>query len=236
MHRAFFVAAGSSPPAEAVSADAAIVFGSPADARAIVGSLTASTRHPRIAGSASLLSEARGFRPPPGTTACYTYTWAGWARPIPRVGRFIDRITDVFGDPPEGFEQEGYDAIRSVALALGRSDGRGGDALIGALEGIDQAFSSFPVTLGPDDHLFLPRDELGLFAVPGPGEDLDPWQAPGAVDWRALMRTFTIDGQRDNLLDRDRRVFFPTWKAPQPGPPFWKSRYGIVTRSSDQLH
>jgi hypothetical protein len=50
------------------------------------------------------------------------------------------------------------------------------------------------------------------------------------------MRTFTYDGERNNLLDRDRPVFFPGWEAPQPGPKYWKSRYGITTRSSDPLH
>ncbi|HJP66496.1 MAG TPA: ABC transporter substrate-binding protein, partial [Actinomycetota bacterium] len=157
-------------PATAEQADAAVVFGSPGDSAAIVRSLTSSGPGPRVAGGQSLLADSEA--PPPGTTACYTYTWAGWAEPIPRVGRFIHHVTQAFGHPPVGFGQEGYDAVRVLALALERTEGRGGNALVTALETTHKTFSSFPVDLGPDDHLFLPRDELGLFAVPGPTEKL----------------------------------------------------------------
>jgi ABC-type branched-subunit amino acid transport system substrate-binding protein len=229
---------GASPPAGPASeAGAAIVFGSAFDVHGIVGALATSNHPPRIAANQSLLVSALGAaEPPAGTTACYTYTWAGWSEPIARVGGFIDRFTQAFGHAPVGFEQEGYDAVRTLAYALGKTGGRGGNDLVTALEGVHRTFSSFPVDLGPDDHLFLPRDELGLFAVPGPNEKLDPWQESGPVNWRVLMRTFTSDGERDNFLDRDRPVFFPGWKATQPGPEYWRSRYGIVTRPSDELH
>jgi hypothetical protein len=192
-----------------------------------------------VVSSADLLAEAAGFDPvPAGTTASYTYTWAGWAEAIPRVGRFIRRFQAAFGHPPMGFEQEGYDAVRAVALGLQRDHGRGGPSLVSALETIKEtSFSSFPIDLGPDDHLFLPRDELGLFAVPGPRERLDPWQSRTDSNlWRPVMRTFTYDGQRDNILDQDRRVFFPFWRKNQPGPKYWRSRYGIRTTPKDPLH
>jgi ABC-type branched-subunit amino acid transport system substrate-binding protein len=218
--------------------DAVVVFGSPEDSAAIVATLRGFDRPPRIAGSASLLDlQPATLAAPPGTTACYTYTWAGWARPIPRVRRFLTGAETTLGHPPTGLEQEGYDAIRTLALALGKTKGKGGPALVGALEGVhDQNFSSFPVDLGPDDHTFLPRDELGLFSVAGPGERLDPWQQGEDEPWRALMRTFTYDGKRTDILDRDKRVFFPFWGKDQPGPEYWRSRYGIVTRPRDTLH
>jgi len=92
------------------------------------------------------------------------------------------------------------------------------------------------VDFGPDDHVFAPRDELGLFAVAGPKERLDPWEVAGTDPWRPVMRTFTYDGRRTSVLDMDRKVFFPFWGKDQPGPVYWRSRYGIVTRPNDPLH
>jgi branched-chain amino acid transport system substrate-binding protein len=228
----------NAPKQPASRSDAVIAFGSPSDLAGEVGSVQAGN-HPRLVGSFGLLAPVGGFDPPPaGTTACYTYTWAGWANPIPRVGRFVDRFEAMFGHPPIGLEQEGYDAVRALALGLERDGGKGGSKLVGALESIKEtSFSSFPIDLGPDDHLFLPRDELGLFAVPGPHERLDPWQDRGDPNlWRPVMRTFTYDGERDNIIDQDRPVFFPGWKKNQPGPYYWESRYGIVSRPKDPLH
>jgi hypothetical protein len=84
--------------------------------------------------------------------------------------------------------------------------------------------------------MFLARDELGLFAVAGPKERLDPWEVAGTDPWRPVMRTFTYDGTRTNVLDMDRKVFFPFWGKDQPGPEYWRSRYGIATRPRDPLH
>jgi ABC-type branched-subunit amino acid transport system substrate-binding protein len=227
----------------AARADAAVVFGPPGISvelsNAIEEVATEPGLRPRIVGPASLLVDSGGLAPPePGTTACYAYTWAGWADPIPRVGSFRGRFRAAFGRDPSGLEQEGYDAVRVLAEALARTGGRGGSRLTAALENTrNRTFSGFPIDLGPDDHVFLPRDELGLFAVAGPDERVDPWQVPGSRPWRALMRTFTYDGERTNVLDRDRRVFFPFWRKNQPGPKFFRSRYGIRSRASrDPLH
>jgi ABC-type branched-subunit amino acid transport system substrate-binding protein len=229
----------SPPPMPAARADAAIVFGLPHDVRGAVASLRTGSHPPRIVGGSSLLASVPGFDPlTSGTTACSTYTWAGWARLIPRVGEFAKMFESALGRLPSGFEQEGYDAVQALALALRRDGVRGGSKLTAALEGIHgRAFSSFPVDLGPDDHLFLPRDELGLFAVPGPREKLDPWQHRGDGElWRPVMRTFTYDGTRSNVLDRDKRLFFPFWRKNRPAPAYWRSRFGITSRPNDRLH
>lgn len=236
--------AGQDPPPAAITragrADAVIDFGAPSDSVLLARALAAiRPRRPQVVGSAALLeAAAAGARPVPGSIACYTYTWAGWAQPIDRVAAFRRSFQQVIGKPPAGLEQEGYDAVRVLALALKRTDGRGGSVLTRTLESVvrDRVFSSFPVDLGPDDHEFLPRDELGLFAVAGPKEPLDPWEAPGSIPWRPVMRTFTSDGKRTNVLDMDRPVFFPFWTKDQPGPQYWRSRYGIVSRSDDPLH
>jgi branched-chain amino acid transport system substrate-binding protein len=222
----------------ASKSDAAITFGSPSDIGGEVGAVRTGG-HPQVVSSFDLLAPAAGFEPPPaGTTACYTYTWAGWANPIPRVARFVKGFQAMFGHPPVGLEQEGYDAVRALALGLERDGGKGGSTLTSALETIKEtSFSSFPIDLGPDDHIFLPRDELGLFAVPGPDERLDPWQHRSDPNlWRPIMRTFTYDGERDNIIEQDRPVFFPDWEKNQPGPYYWESRYGIVSRPKDPLH
>ncbi|MGH2573174.1 MAG: ABC transporter substrate-binding protein [Actinomycetota bacterium] len=226
----------------AARADWAVAFGPQVDALEVVNAIEeAAEAKPGITGPAALLiSHPALADPEPGTSACYTYTWAGWADPIPRVGRFRRRFERFAGRLPQGLEQEGYDAIRALVVALRKTGGRGGDELRKQLEQIKgRLFSGFPVDLGPDDHVFPPRDELGLFAVAGPDERLDPWQAPPTATkgvWRAVMRTFTYDGQRTNVLDRDRRVFFPFWNKRVPAPGYWRSRFGIVTRPRDPLH
>jgi branched-chain amino acid transport system substrate-binding protein len=220
----------------ATNADAVVGFGAPSDVHRLVDGLVATDHPPLVSAAESLLAPTEvpsAFE----ATACYTYTWAGWARPIPRVGGFIRAFTAFAGHPPAGFEQEGFDAVRILARGLAATHERGGRDLIEALEAMGEVtYSSFPILFGPDDHLFLPRDELGLFAFVSPEERLDPWQPKDAFAWRPIMRTFTYDGQRDNVLDRDRRVFFPFWRKNQPGPYYWSSRYGITSRPSDPLH
>jgi ABC-type branched-subunit amino acid transport system substrate-binding protein len=236
-------AAGAPPPDAAISraghADAVIVYGSGPDSMVLAEALATAAPHaPRVAGGSGLL-QLQPDSPviSPGTVACYSYTWAGWAEPIHRVAAFQSAFQAMWQRPPRALEQEGYDAVRALALGLDDTGGKGGSRLTLALERIQgAAFSSFPIDLGPDDHMFLPRDQLGLFAIAGPTERLDPWQIRGSEPWRPLMRTFTSDGTRDNILDRDRRAFFPFWRRNRPGPEYWRSRYGIVTRPKDHLH
>lgn len=176
--------------------------------------------------------------PPPGTVAVGPYTWASWAEPIPRVRRFRSRFERAAGRLPSAAEQEGYDVIRALADALEETGGGGGPRLIRALESFHRrapAYSSLPVALSPDDHLFPNELQLGLFAVTGPHRDTDPWVE--GLPWRPLIRTFTYDGRRTLFLERDRRVFFPFWREGRPSPAFPRSRYGIVTRAvEDPLH
>lgn len=218
--------------------DAAAYFGEPGLGGRVAGAIRRMDDPPQLATSSHGLLEAvaSGGRLPPGTVAPYPYTWAGWAEPLRRVATFRDLSRRVLGHPPRGFEQEGYDAVRLLADALRASDGHGGDPLIRALEAFDEElYSSLPIGLGPDDHLFYSDRQLGLFAVAGPGEDAEPW-APGWAPWRPLMRTFTVNGERTTIIDRDKDVFFPGWRPKEPAPDFWTSRYGIVTRRGDPLH
>jgi hypothetical protein len=172
----------------------------------------------------------------PGSVVCLPYTWAGWADMLPRVHRFRERFEGTFGRPPSGFEQEGYDAVRAVVEALDRTGGEGGEALVRALEGFrDETYASLPIRLGPDDHVLAEESQLGLFAVAdGP---VPAGETQGELPWRPIIRTFTTDGKRVNLLDRDKKVFFPAWHRRKPSPNYWTSRFGIVTRpDEDPLH
>jgi hypothetical protein len=149
------------------------------------------------------------------------------------VHRFRGRFAARFGREPSGLEQEGYDAVRAVVDGLAMADGRCGDALVRALESFrEETYSSTPIRLGPDDHVFAEESHLGLFVVsrpgePAPGEDIDP------VPWRPLMRTFTTNGTRVNLAEPDVRTFFPNWRPMRPRPNYWRSEYGIVTRPGE---
>lgn len=175
---------------------------------------------------------------PPGTVAPGTYAWAPWARPIPRVREFRDAFEEAHGRPPVGAEQEGYDAIRLLVRALEETEGRGGNRLVRALEGNrpkGPAISGLPLVLGPDDHTMTDETWVGLFAVAGPDEEAEPWLR--GVPWRPIIRTFTYDGERTVLHERDRRVFFPSWRRNRPSPKFHRSRWGIATRAGrDPLH
>jgi hypothetical protein len=211
--------------------------GGPAEAAlAVVRITSAAGSADRQALSSEALLVSDGL--PPGTVTCHPYTWAGWADMIPRVHRFRERFVAHFGREPAGFEQEGYDAVRAVSEALDRTGGQGGDALVRALEGFrDETYSSLPIRLGPDDHVLAEESQLGLFAVAGPDEQPWPGEALAETPWRPVMRTFTTDGQKVNLLDADKRVFFPGWRRQKPSPRYWKSRFGIVTRpDEDPLH
>jgi ABC-type branched-subunit amino acid transport system substrate-binding protein len=222
--------------AKAKGAAAVIAYGATPDLGRVVQSLAGLRKPPRIAGPASLLSSAP--RPPPGTVACYTYTWAGWSQPIPRVGVFRTAFATMTGRGATGMEQEGYEAVRLLSWGLRRTGAAGGTELVGQFEQAKGLlFSSFPIDLGPDDHVLPPRDQLGLFAVAGRDEKVDAWQIHGTEPWRAVMRTFTYDGQRTSVLDVDRTVFFPWWTKYLPGPHYWRSIYGIATRPKDDpLH
>lgn len=191
-------------------------------------------------GQLALSSDALAAteRVPAGTVACAHYTWAGWADMIPRVHEFRERFAAEFGRQPLGPEQDGYEAFRAIGEALNLTEGRGGDALVRALESFrEETYSSIPIRLGPDDHVLAEQSQLGLFAVAGPDETQATGEAVGAVPWRALMRTFTTNGERVNLLDMDKRVFFPGWRPREPSPNYWRSRFGIVTRpDEDPLH
>jgi ABC-type branched-subunit amino acid transport system substrate-binding protein len=237
-HVAFESRGPRAPVLEAASgADALVFAGSAGTAARIARGLARRRQAPQLLAASDALSpEFAAAGPAPGTVAPYPYTWAGWAQPIPRVRAFRLRFREEYGRTPVGHEQEGYDAVRALIDALAETRGRTGPRLVRALESLPwRPYSSLPVELGPDDHVFLGEHELGLFAVPGPEEEAERWVGP-RTPWRPIMRTFTPDLERTGVLDRDKRVFFPWWRKNRPAPKYWTSRFGIVTRPGDPLH
>lgn len=219
--------------------DSVVFVGGPTEAAGLSRGLSRLGDPPQLALSADALDVSFASEPPmPGTVACYTYAWSGWADMLPRVNRFRERFSDAVGHYPASFEQEGYDALRILAQALIRTGGEGGFRLVRALESFrDETYSSVPVRLGPDDHVLAEESHLGLFAIEEPLDAaLPPGEASSALPWRPIMRTFTTDGEKVNLLDRDKRIFFPFWRPKRPTPKYWRSEYGIVSRPSDPLH
>jgi ABC-type branched-subunit amino acid transport system substrate-binding protein len=219
-------------------ADALVFLGGSTTAARLARALAGQEAAPQfVVSSDALTPEFAAAHPPPGTVAPYPYTWAGWAQPIPRVGAFRNRFREQFDRLPAGHEQEGYDAVQALVASLRRTRGRGGPRLVRALEALPwRPYSSLPVQLGPDDHVFLGQHEVGLFAVPGRDERAERWVGT-RNPWRPIMRTFTPDLERTGILDRDKRVFFPRWRENRPAPNYWKARFGIVTRPRrDPLH
>lgn len=230
-------AAGTQPTApEAANADALIAFTERGTARSLARGYAEGPGAPQLALAAPAYGTASL---PAGTVAPATYAWAGWADPIPRVGHFRARLERAAGHPPEGFEQEGYDAVRLLAAALDHTGGESGEALLRALESNrpqGPTHAELPLVLGPDDHTTTDETYLGIFAVAAPGEEPEPW-VPDDRPWRPIIRTFTSDGERTIFHERDRRVFFPFWRKDRPSPKYFRSRYGITSRAAaDPLH
>jgi hypothetical protein len=218
---------GLQAPSAVADADAVIVPG-PADRVATMVEQIADMPDPPLI---ALSAEGLGIetRLPTGTVAPYHYAWSGWAEPISRVARFRERFERRLGHLPEALQQEGYDAVRLLADALERTGGRGGEALIDALEEVtDATYSSLPLRLGPDDHVLLPQGQLGVFAVSAPGTEA-PGESLVSNRWRPVMRTFTYNGERVTIVRRDLRVFFPSWRHPAPTPEYQRSRLGITS-------
>ena len=217
-------------------AEPAIPEGSPVVVLGDTGQAPFGTPSPQILSTDELLSSPPADAPAPGTVVVSAYAWSGWAEPLPRVRRFRDAFRTEFGRLPVGTEQHAYDALHVLALSLADTQGRRGQHLIDRLEQVKHRFVSFmPVRLGPDDHTFYDDWTLGVFAVAGPSEEVEPWMQ-GTTPWRPVMRSFTADEERVTIWERDLRPFFPRWRRPAPSPKYWWSRLGIVTRHGDPLH
>ena len=213
--------------------DAVVAISSPETVSRALERLAVADASPRLVIGPAALGTAQF---PPGTGVVYPYTWAGWADMLPRVQEFRAAFRAANDRDPSALEQEGYDVVMALADALERTGGTGGEALVGALEAFrEETYSALPIRLGPDDHVLAEQSHLGVLAVTDPA-GAPPGEAFGPVPWRPVMRTFTTDGEKVNLWDPDKRIFFPFWHRKRPTPKYWRSEFGIVTRADDPVH
>lgn len=181
---------------------------------------------PQIAGFSSLLAH----EPVLGSVAGGDY-----ARPaqsdgrIQRVEDFRKEFRDIYKREPSGDEIYGYEAVHLLAEAAKRSgagarlDKAARIKLLEELERFDRVrFAQLPISLGPDDHVIAERDVLGLYCFEG-------------GRWLHLMRTFTSDLERTNLLEEDWASYFDGAVPGGEAPFFHQAKGGVTTDRSDDL-
>lgn len=182
---------------------------------------------PQLAGFDSLfsISEMR-----PGTVAAGEY-----GRPvrhvdsIPAIKSFVDEFEKANVPTLEGKESVAYDAVKFLAESVKRAGANDHEKVVQALEGFDRVrFARLPVSFSPTDHVAPERDHLGLWAVPTPDASKEPWFL--------LMRTFTSDLERTNILEEDWPSFFDGTTPGGEAPFFHQAKRGIVSDKSDDLH
>ncbi|MGH2706375.1 MAG: ABC transporter substrate-binding protein [Actinomycetota bacterium] len=210
--------------------DAVVVEGPPAF-RAAVTALLASRPYagragihdgwrPQLAGFAPVLDEIPTRE---GTVAVSDYAGLGAGQRLPGVRAFRDAYRARWGEAPPGSAVAGYDAVRAVAEAVRRAGPERRDIITG-LETFDRVrFGRLPISLGPDDHLFSERDVLGL------------WGKEGDSGWLPVMRTFTSDLERTDILEDDWPSFFEGTVPGGEAPFFRAATYGITSDAGDDL-
>lgn len=182
---------------------------------------------PQPAGFDSLLWAETSA--PPGAVASSDYAQPlEGAEAMPEVRRFREGFIDEFGEQPTGPEVLAYDAVRILFAAAAKAGSVGRAEVVEALEGLDKVrFGRLSISFGPDDRVVPERDVLGLWASTGD---------PGSVSWAHLMRTFTSDLQRTNILEEDWANFFEGTTPGGEAPFFHAALSGIRTAREDDLH
>lgn len=218
--------------------EAVVVEGSPSFVEEVAGALSSAHGYlgrrrihdgwrPQIAGFESMLAMG-GEAWAPGVVAAGDY-----ARPslggevIPAVARFREAFRSEYRRDPSGEEVRGYDAVHLIAEAVRRAGTTDRQKATEALEGFDRVrFGNLPVSFGPDDHVAPERDVLGLWTLA---------PEPSRNSWSQLMRTFTSDLQRTNILEDDWPAYFEGTTPGGEAPFYYEAKSGVVTRPEDDL-
>lgn len=117
-------------------------------------------------------------------------------------------------------EIEAYEAVHLLTSSKGPDRA----AVMDAVEKIDRKkIAHLPISLGPDDHVIAERDHLGIWVNDG-------------HQYKPIMRTFTSDLQKTDVVEEDWPFFFPGADPRGEAPFFYASRYGIVSDRSDDAH
>lgn len=173
---------------------------------------------PQVAGFESLLGIGDLA---PGSVATSDYAWPSPAAAMmERVGNFRETFRARFGDYPGLEASAGYEAAKTLMSAIqpGPQPNRS------SLQSLDRSLHSrIPVSLSPTDQVLPERDVLGLFAR-GSGDA-----------WEHLMRTFTSDLERTNILEEDWATFFDGTTPGGEAPFYRQAKTGVVSDAGDDL-
>jgi ABC-type branched-subunit amino acid transport system substrate-binding protein len=175
--------------------------------------------------------------PVAGTVAADSYARGVHYLPVPAFEAFEDRFVDWWGEEPLGWEVRAYQAVQMIGWAQLRTDG-GADVAV-ALQRLRGArFGGLDITLGPDDHTAVEQTTIGLWTVPRPGISVsERGRLPDSLPWVPLARTFSIDGERTDVLPEDwDDLFRGETRRDRPSPKFDRMRFGVTTPRSDPIH
>ena len=213
--------------------EAVLVHGSgPFRSRAI----KALSQPPRLYGGKPRIAD--GWRPQPaffeqqplpegaaaGAVAAGDYTGFLDETPVERPALFKKAFRARYKRNPSGIELSAYDCVYVLAEAVKRAGGLDRGKLLGELERFDRVrFGRLPISLGPDDHVVAERDVLGLWAA-------------GKGSWQPLMRTFTSDLERTNVLEEDWPAFFDDTTPGGEAPFYHQAKSGITSDKGDPLN
>ncbi|MCA1839023.1 MAG: ABC transporter substrate-binding protein [Actinomycetota bacterium] len=141
------------------------------------------------------------------------------------VAAFRAAFRKRFHASPTADEVDAYDATMVLADSFAKAGLRTDRSLlIAQFEQVDRSrYGHLRFSFGLSDHVMAERDLQGLWSPSGAQLDL-------------LMKTFTADLQRTNILDEDWMYFF-SGSTPGGEAPFYNTaRSGILSDASDDLH
>jgi ABC-type branched-subunit amino acid transport system substrate-binding protein len=169
---------------------------------------------------------------PVGMVASDTYARGAHYLPVPSFERFEESFEAWWAAIPTGWELRAYDAVQAIGWAAAQASE--GDDLALAMETLeDKRFGGLPVTFGPDDHTAVDETTVGLWTLPPVA--IDESDSP-RLEWVALARGFTINGQRTTILPEDWRHLFRNPPPPRaPAPRFSKMDFGVTTSRNDPI-
>ncbi|MGH2772919.1 MAG: ABC transporter substrate-binding protein [Actinomycetota bacterium] len=191
---------------------------------------------PRLYGGKPRIAD--GWRPQPaffeeqlgaegvmaGAVAAGDYAGFLAGTPVERPARFNQAFRARYKRDPSGIELSASDCVYVLAEAIKRAGGLDRPKLLEELEGFDRVrFGRLPISLGPDDHVVAERDVLGLWAA-------------GKGTWRPVMRTFTSDLERTNVLEEDWSAFFDGTTPGGEAPFYHQAKSGITSDKGDPLN
>jgi hypothetical protein len=174
---------------------------------------------------------------PPGSVAADSYARGVHYLPVPSLQGFRTGFVDWWGEQPLGWEVRAFQAVQMIGWAELRTDQDGDVAA--TLERLRGArFGGLDITLGPDDHTAVEQTTIGLWTIPRPGIEVpERGRLPDPLPWVPLARTFSIDGDRTDVLPEDwGDLFRGETRRDRPSPKFDRMRFGVTTRASDPVH